>query len=181
MGSNEALTNGDVVPKSEKKKKNLEETPSRPKPEGDTKPELKTPKEKKEPKTPKQDGKTPKDVSTPGKTPKRTVKGGIQVEDLKEGIGEEVKQGKMVGMYYSGKLKSNNKTFDKCLEGKGFKFRVGKGEVIKGWDIGLLGMKVGGKRRLVIPPAMAYGPQGAPPDIPGNSTLVFEVECKFVK
>merc|ERR1711913_771 len=117
-------------------------TPKTPKQDG------KTPKQ--EPKTPKQDGKTPKDVATPGKTPKRTVKGGIQVEDLKEGNGEEVKQGKLVGMYYTGKLKSNNKTFDKCLEGKPFKFKVGKGEVIKGWDIGLLGMKVGGKRRLVI-------------------------------
>merc|ERR1712045_938138 len=136
--------------------------------------ESKTPKEAKTPKqdskTPKQDAKTPKDVATPGKTPKRTVKGGIQVEDLKEGNGEEVKQGKLVGMYYTGKLKSNNKTFDKCLEGKPFKFKSGKGEVIKGWDLGLMGMKVGGKRRLVVPPAMAYGVQGAPPDIPGNST-----------
>jgi len=139
-------------------------------------------KEPKTPKTPKEDGKISKDLSTPGKTPKRTVKGGVQIEDLVEGEGTEVSAGKFVGMFYSGKLKTNNKQFDACEKGgKPFKFRVGMGEVIKGWDVGLKGMKPGGKRRLVIPPAMGYGPQGAPPDIPGNSTLVFEVECKFVK
>ena len=70
--------------------------------------------------------------------------------------------------------------FDSCLKGKPFKFRLGAGEVIKGWDVGIEGMKVGGKRRLTIPPQMAYGAKGAPPDIPANSHLVFEVECKAV-
>ena len=70
--------------------------------------------------------------------------------------------------------------FDSCLKGKPFKFRLGAGEVIKGWDVGVEGMKVGGKRRLTIPPQMAYGAKGAPPDIPANSHLVFEVECKAV-
>ena len=70
--------------------------------------------------------------------------------------------------------------FDSCLKGKPFKFRLGAGEVIKGWDVGIEGMKVGGKRRLSIPPQMAYGAKGAPPDIPANSHLVFEVECKAV-
>ena len=70
------------------------------------------------------------------------------VEDLKVGNGPVAKKGKMVGMYYSGKLKANNKQFDATLTGKPFRFRLGKGEVIKGWDIGVEGMKVGGKRRL---------------------------------
>jgi len=147
----------------------------------------KTPKETKTPKqdlkTPKEESKTPKDSKTPKeeKTPKRTLKGGIQVEEVKEGNGPECKAGNMVGMYYEGRLKSNNKRFDGLKEGKPFKFKLGSGQVIKGWDIGVLGMKVGGKRKLTIPPKLAYGASGAPPDIPPNSTLVFEIECKFVK
>ena len=86
----------------------------------------------------------------------------------------------MVGMFYEGKLKSNGKTFDKNLGGKPFKFRLGAGEVIKGWDVGLDGIKVGGKRRLTIPASFAYGKQGAAPEIPPNATLVFDVECKAV-
>lgn len=122
-------------------------------------------------------------TKTPGpdatKTPKKTLKGGVVVEDLKVGNGPEVTPGKFVGMYYEGKLKSG-KVFDKCQSGKPFKFKLGKGEVIKGWDVGLNGMKVGGKRRMTIPAPMAYGAQGAGPDIPPNATLVFDVECKTV-
>ena len=83
-------------------------------------------------------------------------------------------------MYYEGKLKANDKQFDATLTGKPFKFRLGQGEVIKGWDVGVEGMKVGGKRRLTIPPNMGYGATGASPDIPPNAHLVFEVECKAV-
>ena len=86
-------------------------------------------------------------AQTPNKTPKRTLKGGLMVEDLKLGNGPEAKASKMVGMYYAGKLKSNNKQFDACQQGKPFMFRLGRGEVIKGWDVGVEGMKVG---RLVI-------------------------------
>ena len=86
----------------------------------------------------------------------------------------------MIGVYYKGKLRNNGKVFDSCLSGKPFKFRLGAGEVIKGLDAGIQGMKVGGKRRLTIPPDMAYGAKGALPDIPANSHLVFEVECKAV-
>ena len=132
-------------------------------------------------KTPGKGDKTPgKDEKTPGKTPKKVLKGGVQMEELKVGGGPEAKRGKFVGMYYDGRLKSNNKRFDSTLSGKPFKFRLGGGEVIKGWDVGLEGIKVGGKRRLTLPPNMAYGPKGAPPNIPPNSTLVFDVECKFV-
>lgn len=151
--------------------------------------EAKTPKQeaktpKVEAKTPKEEGKTPKtgkEVQTPGKTPKKTLKGGIQVEEVKEGNGPECKPGNMVGMYYEGRLKSNNKKFDGLNAGKPFKFKLGSGQVIKGWDIGVMGMKVGGKRKLIIPPKLGYGATGAPPDIPPNSTLVFDIECKFVK
>jgi len=131
-------------------------------------------------KTDKTPGKTGKPEKTPGKTPKRTLKGGLMVEDLKIGNGPDAKKGKMIGMYYDGKLKSNQKRFDATLNGKPFKFRLGSGEVIKGWDVGIEGMKVGGKRRLTVPPQLAYGASGAPPDIPPNATLIFDVECKAV-
>jgi hypothetical protein len=117
---------------------------------------------------------------TPVTNPKHTFKGGIQIEDLKVGNGPEATGKKFIGVYYEGKLMGNNKVFDYRLSGKPFKFRLGAGEVIKGWDLGIEGMKVGGKRRLSIPPQMAYGAKGAPPDIPANSHLVFEVECKAV-
>ena len=74
---------------------------------------------------------------------RRTIKGGIVVEDLSAGNGPEAKRGKMVGMYYEGRLKTNNKKFDACQSGKPFKFRLGHGEVIKGWDLGVEGLKVG--------------------------------------
>jgi len=115
------------------------------------------------------------------KTPKRTIKGGIIVEDLKVGTGDVAEEGKTVGMYYEGKLKNSDKAFDSTLEGKPLKFKLGAGQVIKGWELGLEGIKAGGKRRLSIPPNMAYGAEGAGKDIPPNSHLVFDVECKYVK
>lgn len=181
-GKQEAKT-----PKQEVKTPKDAKTPKDPKTPKDAKTpkDPKTPKDAKtpkDPKTPKEDAKTPApDTKTPGKTPKRTIKGGISIEDLKEGTGQEVKAGNTVGMFYSGRLQANNKKFDSCLSGPPFKFKLGKGEVIKGWDLGVLGIKVGGKRRLTIPPKLAYGQNGAPPDIPPNSTLVFEIECKFAK
>jgi len=169
-----------AVPKTPKETKTPKAEAKTPKQEAKTpKQEGKTPKV--DAKTPKEEGKSGKEVQTPGKTPKRTMKGGIQVEDVKEGSGPECKPGNMVGMYYEGRLKSNNKKFDGLKDGKPFKFKLGSGQVIKGWDIGVLGMKVGGKRKLIIPPKLGYGTTGAPPDIPPNSTLVFDIECKFVK
>lgn len=108
------------------------------------------------------------------------LQGGLTVQDLKVGHGAEAKPGKKVQVYYEGKLQSNGKIFDSTKQGPGFKFTLGRNEVIKGWDLGVSGMKVGGKRRLVVPAALAYGSKGSPPVIPGNATLVFEVELKNV-
>jgi FK506-binding nuclear protein len=80
-----------------------------------------------------------------------------------------------VQMKYVGRLKSNGKVFD-ASKGAPFTFRLGVGEVIKGWDIGVKGMRVGDKRKLVIPPDMAYGKKGAPGAIPPNAWLEFDIE-----
>lgn len=106
--------------------------------------------------------------------------GGVKAEDLRVGQGPVAKQGKKVTVYYEGRLKSNNKVFDKTNSGKGFEFTLGKQEVIRGWDIGVQGMKVGGKRRIVCPANTAYGSKGSPPVIPPNSTLVFDIELRGV-
>jgi len=127
----------------------------------------------------KSDKEKPQESPQP-RTPKRTIKGGIVVEDLKVGTGPETVTGKYVNVYYTGKLKSNNQQFDSNTSGKGFKFRLGGNEVIKGWDFGVAGMKVGGKRRLTIPYKMAYGDKGNAPEIPPKADLVFEVELRNV-
>lgn len=110
----------------------------------------------------------------------RVITGGVKIEDIRVGNGPEAKSGKRAQVFYEGRLKSNNKVFDSLKTGAGFKFGLGRGEVIKGWDVGVVGMKVGGKRRITCPPHMAYGARGSPPTIPPNSTLVFEVELKGV-
>ncbi|CAH0399407.1 unnamed protein product [Chilo suppressalis] len=138
------------------------------------KPEQKAEKKKPEAKKDSQDGQTEKKE-------KKSLSGGVFIEDLKVGNGPAAKPGKVVMVHYEGRLKQNNKMFDNCLKGPGFKFKLGAKEVISGWDIGISGMKVGGKRKIVCPPAMAYGAKGSPPVIPPNSTLVFEVELKNVK
>nr|AEE62123.1 unknown [Dendroctonus ponderosae] len=117
---------------------------------------------------------------SPQKT-KQTLKGGVIVEDLVEGSGPPAKNGKFITVYYEGKLQKNNKIFDKTEKGPGFKFRLGTGEVIKGWDIGIVGMKAGGKRKIICPPQVAYGSKGSPPAIPPNSTLVFTVTLNKLK
>lgn len=103
----------------------------------------------------------------------------MTIEDLRIGKGPEAKSGRKVSVYYEGRLK-NNKVFDSTKSGEGFKFVLGRGEVIRGWDIGVAGMKVGSKRRITCPPSVAYGSKGAPPQIPPNSTLVFDVELRGV-
>lgn len=100
---------------------------------------------------------------------------GVQVEELEVGTGAPAEQGKKVRVFYVGKLKSTGKVFDASTKTP-FSFKLGKGEVIRGWDIGVSGMRVGGRRRLTIPPEKAYGKSGAPPAIPGNATLIFDVQ-----
>jgi len=100
--------------------------------------------------------------------------GGVTIQDISEGSGPVVKSGSMVSMYYRGTLK-NGKEFDSKQSGKPFKFRLGKGEVIQGWDVGVAGMKVGGRRKLSVPPKMGYGKAGAAPVIPPNAHLNFDV------
>ncbi|KAI8487357.1 hypothetical protein Bbelb_348260 [Branchiostoma belcheri] len=117
-----------------------------------------------------------KKAGTPGK---QVLPGGLVVLDRELGTGKIAKAGRRVGLYYKGTLAQNNKHFDSHLNGKPFTFTLGHGEVIKGWDMGVQGMKIGGKRRLEIPPAMAYGSQRVGP-IPANSKLIFEVELKSV-
>ncbi|MBL8917665.1 MAG: FKBP-type peptidyl-prolyl cis-trans isomerase [Myxococcaceae bacterium] len=100
----------------------------------------------------------------------------LQIEDLKLGTGAEAVPGKTVTVHYVGTL-TNGAKFDSSRDrGQGFSFALGAGQVIKGWDQGVAGMKIGGLRKLTIPPELGYGAGGFPPVIPPNSTLVFEVE-----
>ncbi len=102
--------------------------------------------------------------------------GELKSEDIKVGDGAEAVSGKKVTVHYVGTLTNGNKFDSSRDRGKGFSFELGRGQVIKGWDQGVAGMKIGGVRKLTIPPEMAYGDKGFSNLIPPNSTLVFEVE-----
>lgn len=102
------------------------------------------------------------------------VVNGVTIDDKKLGTGPAAKKGDRIGMRYIGKLQSG-KVFDSNKKGKPFSFKLGSGEVIKGWDIGVAGMKVGGERRITIPSNLAYGKQNLP-GIPANSVLVFDIK-----
>ena len=106
---------------------------------------------------------------------------GLYVQDTQAGTGEALTAGRTAVVQYTGWLPDGSK-FDSSLDaGQPFEVVVGQGQVIQGWDEGLQGMKVGGKRKLVIPPALAYGERGAGGVIPPNATLVFEVELLAVR
>jgi peptidylprolyl isomerase len=105
-----------------------------------------------------------------------TTDSGLQYEELECGDGAEAQRGDTVVMHYSGFLEDGTK-FDSSLDrGQPFPFTIGAGQVIQGWEEGIPGMKVGGKRKLTIPPELAYGKAGRPPVIPKNATLIFEVQ-----
>ena len=105
---------------------------------------------------------------------------GVLYQDVTVGTGAEAKYNTRVTVHYTGWL-PNGKQFDSSRNGTPFQFTIGAKEVIRGWDEGVPGMKVGGRRKLVLPADLGYGRDGAPPDIPPNSVLVFDVELLEVK
>ncbi|HKA91860.1 MAG TPA: FKBP-type peptidyl-prolyl cis-trans isomerase [Haliangiales bacterium] len=105
----------------------------------------------------------------------------LKIDELKVGTGAEATAGKTVDVHYTGWLENGSK-FDSSLDrGRPFSFPLGGGKVIKGWDQGVQGMRVGGKRKLTIPSDLGYGARGFPPVIPANATLIFEVELLGVR
>ena len=110
-----------------------------------------------------------------------TTASGLKYIDIVEGTGETPKKGQTISVHYTGTLE-NGKKFDSSVDrGQPYEFRLGEGTVIKGWDEGLATMKVGGKRKLIIPPSLGYGQRGSPPNIPPNSILHFDVELVAIK
>ena len=106
---------------------------------------------------------------------------GLEIREVERGFGEVARAGKTVSVHYTGYLEDGTK-FDSSLDrGEPFSFPLGAGKVIRGWDEGLVGMKVGGRRKLIIPSELAYGSRGAGRLIPPDATLVFDVELLEVK
>jgi len=104
----------------------------------------------------------------------------LESTDLVEGTGPAVRKGSAISVEYTGKL-TDGTVFDSSKDaGKSFSFIVGNGTVIRGWELGVIGMKKGGKRKLVIPPRLGYGEAGSPPKIPGHATLIFEIELVHI-
>jgi len=122
--------------------------------------------------------KTKPKVSVPkGAPPKK-----LETKDLEEGSGATAKAGDAVTVNYVGVNYKTGKEFDASWDrGEPFTFTLGAGEVIPGWDQGVAGMKVGGRRELIIPPSLGYGSAGAPPAIPPNETLVFVVDLEVIE
>ncbi len=122
---------------------------------------------------------------TPLASATTTLPSGLSFDDQKVGTGDIAASGKKVSVHYTGWLNekgSKGKKFDSSVDrGEAFDFQLGVGQVIKGWDEGVSGMKVGGKRTLMIPAKLAYGTQGAGAAIPPNADLIFEVELLGVQ
>jgi peptidylprolyl isomerase len=118
----------------------------------------------------------PKVAVPKGAPPKQLI-----VKDLVAGSGEAAKSGDQVEVQYVGVLFKGGKQFDASWDrGQPFDFTLGQGNVIKGWDQGLVGMRLGGRRELIIPSNLAYGPQGQPPKIPANAALVFVIDLRKI-
>lgn len=117
-------------------------------------------------------------VEVPEGPPPKT----LQTDDIVEGDGPEAKPGDTLSMQYVGVNYADGKQFDASWDtGQPFSFQLGSGQVIKGWDEGIAGMKVGGRRELIVPPDLGYGAQGQPPAIGPNETLVFVVDLLDVQ
>lgn len=124
------------------------------------------------------DNSSPTKVTGKGKS----TSSGLQYWDLTVGTGATATTGKTVTVHYTGWLAKDGKKFDSSVDrGTPFMFQIGAGRVIKGWEEGVAGMKVGGKRQLRIPPNLGYGAQGFAPVIPANATLIFDVELLGIK
>ncbi len=109
-----------------------------------------------------------------------TTPSGLKYVDVAEGDGPSPQQGQTIEVHYTGTLENGTK-FDSSVDrGQPYEFAIGTGVVIKGWDEGLMTMKVGGKRKLIVPPNLGYGAQGRP-GIPPNATLLFDVELVSIK
>jgi peptidylprolyl isomerase len=128
------------------------------------------------PTTPTETATKPKVTVPSGPSPKK-----LEIKDLKQGSGQAAKAGDALTVQYVGVNYANGKQFDASWDrGQPFQFQLGAGGVIPGWDEGLVGMKAGGRRELIIPPDLAYGAQGAPPDIPPNATLIFVIDLEQI-
>jgi FKBP-type peptidyl-prolyl cis-trans isomerase len=110
----------------------------------------------------------------------KTTSSGLQYWDITVGNGATAVAGKQVTVNYTGWL-TNGKKFDSSVGKQPFSFKLGAGQVIHGWDEGVAGMQIGGKRQLKIPPDLGYGARGYPPVIPANATLIFDVELLGVR
>jgi FKBP-type peptidyl-prolyl cis-trans isomerase len=110
-----------------------------------------------------------------------TTSSGLQYEDLTQGAGQAAQAGNTVDVHYTGWLKDGTKFDSSHDRNRPFSFKLGAGNVIKGWDEGVAGMQVGGKRKLIIPAALGYGARGAGGVIPPNAELTFEVELLVVR
>jgi hypothetical protein len=110
-----------------------------------------------------------------------TTASGLRYVDLVEGTGPSPRVGQTAVVHYTGTLEDGSKFDSSRDRGQPYEFAVGRGSVIKGWDEGVLTMKVGGRRQLIVPAALGYGQSGRPPKIPGGATLVFDIELLGVR
>jgi peptidylprolyl isomerase len=110
-----------------------------------------------------------------------TTPSGLRYVDLVEGTGPSPRPGQTTSVHYTGTLEDGTKFDSSRDKGQPYQFAIGRGSVIRGWDEGVMTMKVGGRRKLIVPPALGYGQTGRPPLIPGGATLIFDVELLGVR